>query len=200
MKTKIFSALLMGFLFFDAHSVFGQEAKTLFSKDSMSIHDIGFFVSPLLGVTELDGSNALFIQLRGGVNLNDKVTLGAYYTESNDVLASDIAFQGRYWDYSAVGGFAEFTILAKRLFHITFPIFVGYGEVDFDNNDRSWDLESEFIEIEPAALLEINLHKFIRLNLGAGYRFTGQLDQNNSQVPKIDGLNGYVGLKFGLFR
>ncbi len=60
--------------------------------------------------------------------------------------------------------------------------------------------ESTFFQIEPSALLEINLHKNVRFNIGAGYRFAGQMEYRNFNQSDISGLIGYVGLKFGLFK
>jgi hypothetical protein len=60
--------------------------------------------------------------------------------------------------------------------------------------------EASFIQIEPSALLEVNLHKYVRLNLGAGYRLISQVTYRNLNQNDLSGLTGYVGLKFGLFR
>ncbi len=69
-----------------------------------------------------------------------------------------------------------------------------------DNEDGVAGLgESNFFQIEPVALLEINLHKYVRLNLGAGYRFVGQMEYRNFDQSDISGLTGYLGLRIGIF-
>ncbi|MFT5595532.1 MAG: hypothetical protein ACI8QH_000313 [Flammeovirgaceae bacterium] len=70
-----------------------------------------------------------------------------------------------------------------------------------DNENGETDLsESTFFQIEPAALIEVNLHKYARFNMGAGYRFVGEMNYRNFNQSDILGLTGYVGLKFGLFK
>lgn len=95
--------------------------------------------------------------------------------------------------------FPAWFILEKILFHVTLPLYIGFGEVQMDNENGEIDLsESNFFQIEPAALLEVNLHKYVRFNMGAGYRFVGEMDYRNFNQSDISGLTGYVGLKFGL--
>ncbi len=97
--------------------------------------------------------------------------------------------------------FPAWFILEKKLFHVTLPLYIGFGEVQMDNENGETDLsESNFFQIEPAALIEVNLHKYARFNMGAGYRFVGEMDYRNFNQSDILGLTGYVGLKFGLFK
>ena len=74
---------------------------------------------------------------------------------------------------------------------------------------RSWGVgelgvgalgEANSFQIESSALLEVNLHKNVRLNIGAGYRIVGQMEYRNFYQSDISGLTGYLGLKMGLFR
>jgi hypothetical protein len=60
--------------------------------------------------------------------------------------------------------------------------------------------EANFWQVEPSALLEVNLHKNVGLNLGGGYRFLSQMEYRNFDQSDLSGLTGYVGLKFGLFK
>jgi len=85
--------------------------------------------------------------------------------------------------------------------YISLPLYVGYGEVEMDNESGNVRLgEASFLQIEPSALLEINLHKYIRFNIGAGYRIVGDMNYRNFNQSNISGLTGNIGLKFGLFK
>ena len=100
-----------------------------------------------------------------------------------------------------LGGFAEYTLLSKKVIHLTFPFYIGYGEVRMYNENGVAGLGKEnLLQIEPSALLEVNLFKYTRLNLGAGYRFVGEMDYRNLNQSDLSGLTAYVGLKFGSFR
>ena len=206
MKKNCASALLLICLVFLQSNLFAQdntEARTLFGDGtSINTKDLGFFVAPSYGLTQMDGSSTSLFNLRGGLNLRDKYSIGAYFNTSiNEIRPQSETLSNVYMDYWSVGGFAEYTLFSKRVFHLTFPLYVGYGEVQMDNENGDPGLgEANFFQIEPSALLEINLHKNVRFNLGAGYRFSGQMNYRNFNQSDISGLTGYIGLKFGLFR
>lgn len=180
-----------------------EEAKTLFGDGaSISTKNVGLFVAPTYGITSMDRSTASLFNLRGGLSIKDQFSLGAYFNTSLDEINPESeTIQGVYMDYWSVGGFVEYTLLPKKVFHVTFPLYLGYGEVQMDNEIGEAGLgEANFFQIEPAALLEVNLHKYIRFNLGAGYRLVGQMDYRNFNQSDISGLTGYMGFKFGLFK
>lgn len=134
--------------------------------------------------------------------MNNKFALGAFWSTSiNEIVPQSETLLNVYMDYWSVGGFAEYTLFSKKLVHLTFPLYIGYGEVEMDNERGNPGLgESNFFQVEPSALLEINLLKYMRLNIGTGYRFVGQMNYRNFNQSDISGLTGYVGLKVGLFR
>jgi len=175
------------------------ETKTLFGNNPK---EFGFFVSPAVGITQMDGFNSLLLNLRGGLSINDKFLIGGYFkTSMNDIRPQSETVPNVYMDYWTVGGFTEYTLLSKKVIHVTFPLYIGYGEVEMDNESGFTGLgEANFLEIEPAALLEVNLHKYVRFNVGVGYRIVSQMNYRNFNQSDISGLTGCIGLKFGLFR
>jgi hypothetical protein len=180
----------------DAQTLFGGNAR-------FQMEDIGFAIAPSIGLTQLDGSTASLFNVRGGLNLNDVVTAGGFYSVTlNQTVPQSELVPGVYMDYWSAGVLLEYTLFAKRLVHLTFPFTAGYGEVQMDNEEGDADLgESNFFQVEPSALLEVNLFKHVRLNIGAGYRFVGPMNYRNFNESDISGqLTGYVGLRFGLFR
>ena len=81
------------------------------------------------------------------------------------------------------------------------PVNLGISEVQMDNSIGNAGLgEAKFFQVEPSAMLELNLHKYVRLNAGAGYRFVSNMKYRNFNQNDISGLTGYIGLKIGLFR
>jgi hypothetical protein len=203
---KFFAVVALGGMTIFSGSLLAQETsepETLFgNKFPISAENLGFFVAPSYGITGMDGSTTSLLNLRGGLNVKDKFSVGAYFSTSlNEINPSSETVPGIYMDYWTVGGFVEYTLLAKKLVHVTFPLYVGYGEVQMDNERGDARLgEANFFQIEPSALMEVNLHKNIRLNLGAGYRFVGSMNYRNFDQRDISGVTGYLGLKFGLFR
>lgn len=181
----------------------GNEARTLLGDNaSLGTEHLGFFLAPAYGITSMDGSSASIFNLRGGLSIRDKFSFGGYFSTSlNEIKPESETVQGVYMDYWTVGGFAEYTLFSKKVAHLTLPLYFGYGEVEMDNERGDAGLgEANFFQLEPSALLEVNLHKNVRVNMGAGYRFVGQMHYRNFNQSDISGLTAYVGLKFGLFR
>ena len=150
------------------------EAKTLFGGDSQIRGDqFGFFIAPAYGITQMDGDVASLFQVRGGVGWRDQISIGAYFSTSlNEITPESESILEVYMDYWSVGGFVEYTPFAKEVVHLTFPVYFGFGEVEMDNVVGNGGLgEASCFQIEPTALLEVNMHDYVRLYLGAGYRF-----------------------------
>ena len=207
MKKAIFFALPFLFCpFLFQHPLAAEDTtglQTLFGNGSrLSIRDIGLFVAPTSGVTQMDGSTTPLFNLRGGLNLKDRFSIGGYFNTSLDeIYPRDERNPDAYLDYWTAGGFMEYTLFPKKLVHLTIPLFFGYGEVEMDHERREDPYEEgNFFQIEPSALIEINLHKYVRFNIGAGYRFLGQINHPNFDPSELSGPTGYLGLKLGLFR
>lgn len=204
-KTIVSASLFIGLLLLQVN-VFaqsGNEANTLFGNGSaIRMSDVGFFAAPSMGFTRMDGGEAALFNLRAGIQLKDKWALGGYFNTSvNEINPQSETVPNVYMDYWTVGGFVEYTLFSQKVVHFTFPVYLGYGEVQMDNEGGDAGLgEANFWQIEPAAMLEVNLHKYVRLHAGAGYRFVGQMDYRNFSQSDLAGLTAHVGLKLGLFR
>jgi hypothetical protein len=188
-----------------AQNTYAQEnnkVNTLLSSGpAINTENLGFFLAPSYGLTSMDGSTVSLFNLRGGVTMKDQLSVGAYFSTSlNQINPESETVQEVYMDYWTVGGFAEYTIWSKKAFHLTLPLYIGYGEVEMDNEGGDAELgEQNFFKIEPSALLEVNLNKYVRINMGVGYRFVAPMEYRNLNQSDISGLTGYLGLKFGIF-
>lgn len=207
MKTTWITLALFSNLALHSSHILAQdnnnEAQTLFGGgNKLSNEKLGFFVAPQYGITQLDGSLTSLFHVRGGLIFGDKLSLGGFYNVSlNQVRPQSELLQNIYMDYWTLGGFAEYSLLSKKMFHLSFPVYFGYGEVQMDNEQGDAGLgEANFFKIEPSAVLEINMHKYVRFNIGAGYRLISNMNYRNFNQSDISGLNGYVGFKFGIFR
>lgn len=177
---------------------------------SFNTENLGFFISPGYGFSQLDGAAMSLFHLRAGVIIKDIISIGGYMNtslnqiepESIEALNSEMENgQSVYMDFWTAGGFVEFTLMADKLVHLTFPIHIGYGELQLDNDAGDAGLgEVNFFHCEPAALLEVNLHKNVRFNIGGSYRLVGNLGYQGLDQNDVNGFNAQVGLKFGLFK
>ncbi|MEY4135087.1 MAG: hypothetical protein RL386_1437 [Bacteroidota bacterium] len=206
MKNAVFfaSGVLLCLLLLQNHLTAQDTTRlqTLFGNGSrITLRDIGIFVAPTAGVTQIDGNNTIIFNFRSGFNFKDKFSIGGYFSSTDELYPRNVNNTGTYMEYWTTGGFMEYTLSPKKLVHLTLPLFFGYGEVEMypERRDDEYD-EDNFFQIEPSALLEINLHKFVRFNVGAGYRFIGQINNPIFDQADFSGPTGYLGLKMGLFR
>jgi hypothetical protein len=206
MKTNI---LFLSFIFSATvypNFLFAQnsgEPETVFENGiPLSTENLSGFIAPSLGFTQMDGGNATLFNLRGGVSFRDTFSLGGYFATSvNDIRPQSELVPDVYMDYWSLGGFVEYTWNASKLVHVTFPLYLGYGEVQMDNELGDAGLgEANFLQIEPTALLEINLHRSLLLDLGAGYRMLGNMSYRNFDQSDMAGLTAYVGMKWKVFQ
>lgn len=194
--------LVLNLFQLEMYSQSNNDVETLFGqKNIINTDDLGYFIAPQLGLTQIDGSMAALFQLRSGINIKDKYSIGAYFNISlNEIYPESEILPDIYMDYWSVGGFFEYTLYSKKLVHITAPIYFGYGEVEMDDDEGDLEFNEEnFFQVEPSLLVEVNLHRNLRLNVGAGYRFVSKMNYRNISNNEISGFTGYIGLKFGIF-
>lgn len=180
----------------------GSQPKTLLDGKALSVSDLGFYVAPSIGFAQMDGGFAALGGGRFGLSLGKQWSFGFVGLASmNQIMPSSETMANVYMDYWATGGFVEYTLHANRLVHFTFPVSFAYGEVQMDNEMGFAGLgEANFFQVEPAALLEVNLHKYVRMHAGLSYRLVGEMTYRNLNQTDLSGLTAQLGLRFGLFR
>lgn len=205
MKNYWIIACLFLFVALGSQSVKAQEkneTQTLLGNGD-TFENMGIMIAPSMEFSQMDGATAAIFNIRSGVLWNDRIGIGAFYQLSvNDMVPESETLDGIYMDYRAAGGFLEFTIMPERVFHVTLPVYFGAGEVQMDNLDGDNEPglgEENFFMVQPNLLLEVNIHENVRFNLGAGYRFVGDMQYRNLNESDISGLSLIAGIKIGLF-
>ncbi|SMD43293.1 hypothetical protein SAMN00777080_1881 [Aquiflexum balticum DSM 16537] len=202
MKKRI---IMLFVLVMGTHYIHAQERQETLFGEKLTISNIGVMVEPGIQVTQLSREAAGFFQFRGGLIFNDKFTFGGFFGQLlNDVRPETFANSlpdRAHLDSWTAGGFLEYTVFSNKLIHFTFPLSAGVMEVEIDHEGRDFDYdESKTLFVEPRALLEVNLHKFARLNAGVGYRVMGNIVENAAGVPTPgNAFTFQVGLKMGIF-
>jgi hypothetical protein len=199
MKTSLTILLML------LHSVFSfaqesQPRETLLGKDSFK--KVGFAATAGLSGATWDGANVLIGMGRAGAVFNDKVSIGGFYNLSlNDFVPESETEPNTYMDFRWVGGYVEYTLRAHKKVHFTFPLLIGGAELELDSQGPSGDRfgEVNFLLVEPAALVEVNLTQNIRLLGGAGYRFAEDFAYRSIDGADISGFSAQIALKFGIF-
>ena len=171
--------------------------ETLFG--GFKVDNIGVMAEGFYGFSQISGSDAHILGARAGAVFNNQFTLGGYFQQSvnQNFRPTELLPADQYMDFWSAGGFVEYTVAANKLVHLSIPVMIGVGEVQADND--AGDLgspEASFLLIEPAVLMEVNLMKNLRFNLGTAYRFTSDFDYLGVDQSDLAGLRFHGGLKF----
>ena len=111
-------------------------------------------------------------------------------------------FENNFLSGGYGGLFVEPIIGGNAMFHITFPMLVGVGNVTFDNfvNIPQDYLELDFFLIaEPGIRLETNVAQFVKMGITGNYRFTTNASFRGSGENLLNGWSFGLFARFGLF-
>jgi hypothetical protein len=213
MKKTILTAsmlLLVSLISFSQEPEFeyykNREMKTLLGHDRGG----GGYCSFSVGYSNIDNMDAITVGGRFSWMASHSMGLGMgaagfmnefHYEPSLD---RDVFLTGGY------GGLYIEPILLPRLpVHLSFPVLLGFGGISFisvdnDFNDNFLEDSKAFLLIEPAAEVELNLTRFLRLAIGASYRIPTPFDVGlpGSYIIDVESLRTMsymVTLKLGKF-
>lgn len=202
-RVSLLFLMLIGTRTFGQNTKDGEE-KTLIG--SLSEVQWGGMIGAGVHLADMAGEARALQQFSGAVIINHNFRLGGSYAFLyNDILLDEINGIERQDLYLASVDL-EYVWRPNALVHLSFPLQVGMGEAEIENElDIDWiDDDEEYDEdvfgfIHPSVQLELNLHRFVRFHLGAGYRFVYEASLPGLDNDALSGFNGTVGLRFGLF-
>jgi hypothetical protein len=182
-----------------------EEFRTLFGDK-----EFGGYGGIGIGYSKINDKHAVVFDARGGVLIGHSLALGiggAGFINSyeyNQALNKDVSLVGGYG-----GIFAEPILFPKSRVHLSFPVLFGIGgaayttfEKENDNDyvqDNSVEETAVFLIFEPAAELEFNLTKFMRMAGFFSYRLTSDLDIESVMKDALVNYTIGVRFKFGKF-
>lgn len=194
--------------YLDTHDPKNKEIKALLSKEN----DLNGFGGTDLKVTDIFKERALIVGAYGGVLINRNYMLGiAGYGIATNPEFDGFLPDGTEKKLNIHGGYGGLlvgaTILAREVVHLSIPIVLGAGSVqitdeDFFQNSTDTDFtieSSTFFVVEPAAELEFNITKTLRLAAGASYRYIRATELDNLTDDNLTDWTGMLSLRFGRF-
>jgi hypothetical protein len=213
MKKTILTAsmlLLVSLISFSQEPEFeyykNREMKTLLGHDRGG----GGYCSFSTGYSNIDNMDAIMFGGRFswmashsmGIGLGATGFMNEFHYEPS--LDRDVFLTGGY------GGLYIEPILLPRLpVHLSFPVLLGFGGISFisvdnDFNENFLEDSKAFLLIEPAAEVELNLTRFLRLAIGASYRIPTPFDVGlpgsySIDVKSLRTMSYMVTLKLGKF-
>lgn len=219
MKTLVLSALLLMGNF----AIFAQKTteniqknqepvfETLFKSEKASF---GWYAGMQWNYSPVDSKDAYIGGIRGGMVINHKLHLGLAFQGINNPnrFEQTIDDQKARLESGYGGLIVEPVLFNHKVVHVSFPVIIGGGGANWISKEKSWDdndddddwddkiLETDtYFVFEPGINAEVNLLKFMRLGIGASYRYTSGFDLEKTSTHYLDGFNTGLTLKFGRF-
>jgi len=189
MKRILLVALLLSVL---SAAAFAEE-KLLIGKDTA----VGIYGGPMVSVTTVDSQMALLSGGRGAIIFGNTFLIGGGGYGLSIPVEKDVAGTPYNINFGYGGLELGVTMGSDWLLHFTSNVLLGAGNVSYQ--DSAGD-SSHLYVIEPHGYLEINVLAWMRICLGAGYRFVlgveGVQGLTNSDLW---GPSGELLFKFGSF-
>lgn len=198
---KIFLVLLflstLGFL--NAQERKNDNIETIFSKPSK----VRGYISPITNITTLDGETGYMSGVNVAGIFNDHFILGLYKLDiENSIFSNNDNYVGSKMNFDHKGLWLGYIFMPKRMIHFNANVQAGKGNLEiYDEIFNTW-LEDDFIFVlTPSLELEFNLAKFLRVGIGANYRFAFDVNEfDNYNDNDFSDWGAFVSFKFGWFK
>jgi hypothetical protein len=201
MKVKLI--FILCFTIINVSAQQGKEVKTVFGSGKPQL---GYFINPSCQLGKFAGSTAVIPGLGAGVVFNNKVSCGIVYkltvTENTPPGEVDQLYLHGQW----AGLRCEYTLKPESVVHLSFPVEIGAGEIELDLKDSYENQpiaippgDCWFANIEPGVAIEINLHKYLKFNISAGYRFVSDVSFRSLTEKDLMGFTSTASFKIGFF-
>jgi hypothetical protein len=155
----------------------------------------GWFLAPTVGTTTFTDGVRYLPGLRAGLYLNEKFAVGI---AAHALVGSDTKLEGDdLRNLGTYGGLLlQYVWRSDQLIHGTLESTIGDGRWCTAGTDGAC---SQFMVLEPAANVEINVAKHVRLATGVGYRLAVTGDGDGPSTRDVSGLVIRSSLIFGSF-
>lgn len=186
-----------------------NDMNTIFSKENLKF--TGGYLAPEIKVGNVHEDISLLVGAKMGFTFNDKFSIGlaGYGLTSNSNFVIDYAGNSNTSARIGLGygGLSmEYTLFSNKVIHFTVPVIVGVAGVyvyeddgDFFYNDYQDIENSAAFVVEPGVNIELNVFKFMRLDLGASYRYIAGTDLVYLEDKDVSDLSFNATFKFGFF-
>jgi hypothetical protein len=161
------------------------------------MHLSGWFLAPTVGTTIFDDRVHYLPGLRGGFYVNKKLAIGV---AAHAVVGSDTKVDnGDVRNLGTYGGLLfQYVWRSDQLIHGTAESTIGDGRWCAAGTGVG-EACSQFMVLEPAANVEINVARHVRLATGIGYRLAVAGGGDGPSSRDISGLLVRSSLIFGSF-
>lgn len=167
-------------------------------RSAAGMHISGWFLAPTIGTTVFSDRVHYTPGLRGGVYLNKRFAVGV---TAQGVVGSDTKVEGG--DVRNLGSYGgallQYVWRSDQLLHVTVESTIGDGRWCAAGTGGGSESCSHFLVFEPAANVELNVAKHVRLATGVGYRAAVAGGAEGLSGRDVSGLLVRSSLIFGSF-
>lgn len=181
--------------------------------DAFKSKGLRFYLATTVGISPLGSENSL--KLGGRLVWQKNPSLG-FGLGGYAVVGTSTTLPGQTERYRIAGGYGgfhmEYTLNPFGPVHVSFPILIGLGEITYIEAALGGvppgiteDGTRNVMVLEPGAMLEMNVFKFMKLGLNVTYRYTSNSEikySNGDIILESTGLNGIaagITIKIGRF-
>jgi hypothetical protein len=188
-----------------------NDTETVFKKGSIKFS--GSFISPEVKLGNVYEDLGLFAGGKMGISFNNRFSLGLGFF---GLLNNSELFAERPSDYGfdptielaslkfIYGGLSlEYSFFSNKVVHFNIPVFVGPGKVSIKGEeDMFFDRieKSSVFVIEPGLAIELNIFKFLKIDLGTSYRYVSGATLESLNDEDLSDLSYNITLKFDFFK
>jgi len=173
-----------------------QQIQTLMN--SFEIKRISGFGGPTMSYTTINGEFAFMMGGGGGIIINN-LFLGGYgegLSNTIDVGGNNLI---RNLEFGHGGFWVGYEIAPQRMIHPVISSRVGWGEIRGASQENGFIKDNVFVLI-PTVSAEINFTQFFKVNVGAEYRQTLNVNAAEGITNKdFSNVGVYMNFVFGWF-
>lgn len=177
-----------------------QEEKVLVKLPK--VQNIGFYITPEFQYGQVNSMTHSFSGWSAGVIFNKRLSAG--FTRIGLFNpASAMTNSANPTNYNAnFGGLKfEYTFFPKSPIHLVIPMTIGTGGYTESITKKGFgprNMNNLFVAI-PGIVAEANIFKFMKVYVGASYRYSVGINSNNPNSGALKGMVFNSGIRFGLF-
>jgi hypothetical protein len=150
----------------------------------------------------IKGEGGVFVGVQGGWIVSHTLVIGGGgYGLANNIRVEDGVCPRLGFGYG--GLLLEYIIASDKLAHASLQALIGAGGVNYHGGECTEDDptgdDNLFLVLEPGANLMVNLHNYVRIGIGAAYRYVDGVDYGDLSHSDLSGFTGQLIFKFGYF-
>lgn len=166
--------------------------------NSITIKRISGFGGPTMSFTSINGEFAHMMGGGGGIILNN-LFLGGYGEGVTNTLNVGGSSSLTEFDFGHGGFWVGCEIARKKIVHPVISTRLGWGGISGYNENTRKNIDDNVFVVIPSISAEINLTRFFKVNIGAEYRRTFNVNITDMNDNNFSSAGVYMNFLFGWF-